>query len=311
MIPFNGQFAEETMLQLATVAYDSVNAPKKYTRDQRVFALSSYDILADAGHPAIQAQLSSSGAVQNPQGSKVLRSMMKQPKQQQGTTMDAQVRALNPAPTPNLHFGWFCLDSANKSIVLAFRGTEYLHDWLDDFDFIPAPYAPVPGRGTVHQGFQLAYLAIRDNLMKLLNQHAAGFQEILITGHSLGAALCALATLDILNLNPNLSPVVYTWAEPRVGHDDFVNFFNTHVNICYRVVNLWDVVPHLPPSIASYEHEGNQVTIDSGFSLDVVHNHVLPTGYVPGMKRWNHDHPPQDTQHLGRMALAAMVGQSK
>ena len=75
-------------------------------------------------------------------------------------------------------------------------------------------------------------------------------------------------------------------------------------------VNVWDVVPHLPPDIASYEHEGNQVTIDSGFSLDIVHNHVLSTGYVPGMVTWNKNHPTQDTQHFGRMAVAALVGQS-
>jgi hypothetical protein len=114
----------------------------------------------------------------------------------------------------------------------------------------------------------------------------------------------------LLNVTPQLSPIVYTWAEPRVGHDDFVTFFNTHVNICYRIVNVWDLVPHLPPDIALYEHEGNQVTIDSGFSLDVVHNHVLPTGYVPGMAKWNQDHPVQVTQHFGRMALSALVGKS-
>jgi len=112
-------------------------------------------------------------------------------------------------------------------------------------------------------------------------------------------------------VSQNLSPIVYTWAEPRVGHDDFVTFYNTHVNICYRIVNVWDVVPHLPPDIAEYEHEGNQVTIDSGFSLDVVHNHVLPTGYVPGMATWNKDHPPPDTRHFGTMAVAALVGRTR
>jgi hypothetical protein len=236
--------------------------------------------------------------------------MMDQPRQPQTATNDASVRALAASRSANLHFGWFCLDKPNQRLIVAFRGTQFIHDWLDDFDFIPAPYAPVPGRGTVHEGFQIVYLAVRDNLIALLNKYSAGYRELLITGHSLGGALCPLATLDLLNLNQNLSPVVYTWAEPRVGHDDFVTFFNTHVNICYRIVNVWDVVPHLPPDIAGYEHEGNQVTIDSGFSLDVVHNHVLSTGYVPGMATWNKDHPPHDTQHFGRMAVAALVGQS-
>jgi hypothetical protein len=42
-----------------------------------------------------------------------------------------------------------------------------------------------------------------------------------------------------------------------------------------------------------------------------VHNHVLSTGYVAGMAKWNQDHPPQDTQHFGKMAVAALVGQSR
>jgi triacylglycerol lipase len=311
MIPFDGQFAEETMLPLAEAAYDATHPPQNYTLHQKQFALTAYDILADANHPAIQRQLSATGTVQKVSGQNVLQSMLEQPRRHQGTTTDAQVKLLAAAPPANLHFGWFCLDQANQTVILAFRGTEYIHDWMDDFDFIPAPYAPVPGRGTVHQGFQLVYLTIRNNLVALLNKYSSGYTQIFITGHSLGGALCALAAVDVLNINSNLAPVVYTWAEPRVGHDDFVTFYNTHVNICYRVVNVWDVVPHLPPEIAGYQHEGSQVTIDSGFSLDVVHNHVLATGYVPGMAKWNHDHPVQPTQHFGRMALSALVGQSR
>ncbi|HZQ17214.1 MAG TPA: lipase family protein [Terriglobales bacterium] len=306
MIPFDGQFAEQTMLPLAEAAYNATQVPQGYTFNQTAF-----EILANPAHPSVQKQLASLDPVQKSKRQKILQSMLNQPRQPQGTATDAAVRGLAAAAAPNLHFGWFCLDQPNNRLVVAFRGTEFIHDWMDDFDFIPAPYAPVPGRGTVHQGFQLVYLAIRDNLIALLNQHSSGFNEILITGHSLGGALCALAAVDIVNVNQTLAPVVYTWAEPRVGHDDFVNFYNTHVNICYRIVNVWDVVPHLPPEIAGYQHEGSQVTIDSGFSLDVVHNHVLATGYVPGMAKWNQDHPVQSTQHFGRMALSALVGQSR
>jgi hypothetical protein len=155
------------------------------------------------------------------------------------------------------------------------------------------------------------YLTIRENLIGLVKQYAAGCKSLLIVGHSLGGALCALAAPDLQNdVAENLSPVVYTLAEPRVGHDDFVSFYGTHINVCYRIVNLWDVVPHLPPDIAEYEHEGSEVTIDSGFSLDVVHNHALATGYAPGLARWNKDHPPQVTQHFGTIAVSALVGQT-
>lgn len=300
MIPFDGQFAEETALPFAQAAYDSTKPPAGYVADKTAF-----EIMADTTHPDYVAQFNRS----SDKHKEIVASMLEQPGQQQGATSDTAVRTLAKNPTANAHFGWVCLD--DEQLVVAFRGTEFIHDWLDDFDFIPAPYGPVPGRGTVHQGFQLVYYAIRASLRDLVQQNAGGRKQLLITGHSLGGALCALAAPDLLNdIAADLSPTVYTWAEPRVGHDDFVSFYNTHVNVCYRIVNVWDVIPHLPPDIAGYEHEGNEVTIDSGFSLDVVRNHVLVTGYVPGIQKWNKDHPVQATQHFGRMAVSALVGQT-
>jgi triacylglycerol lipase len=305
MIPFDGKFAEDIVLPLAKAAYDSTQPPTGFILNQTAF-----EILADPGHPDFQAQLAKAAAAKQPQQQKMLESMTEQPRQHQGTATEASVHALAASPAPNLHFGWVCVDPATQTLIVAFRGTEFLHDWLDDFDFVPAPYAPIPGRGTVHQGFQLVYYTIRANLRTLVQQHAPHCKNLLITGHSLGGALCALAAPDLLNDIDTLSPVVYTWAEPRVGHDDFVGFFDTHVNVCYRIVNVWDVVPHVPPDLSGYEHEGSGLTIDSGFSLDVVHNHVLATGYAPGIARWNATHPVQNTTHFGRTASATMVGRT-
>jgi triacylglycerol lipase len=305
MIPFDGKFAEDTVLPLAQAAYDSTKPPEGFVLNQTAF-----EILADPGHVDFQAQLARIDLAQRPQRQRLMQSMTQQPGQHQGTATDAAVRTLAANPSPNLHFGWVCVDVAAQKLIVAFRGTEFLHDWLDNFDFIPAPYAPIPGRGTVHEGFQLVYYAIRASLRNLVQQNAPKCKDLLITGHSLGGALCALAAPDLLNDIDHLSPVVYTWAEPRVGHDDFVSFLNTHVNVCYRIVNVWDVVPHLPPDLAGYEHEGSSVTIDSGFSLDVVHNHVLATGYAPGIAKWNAKHPLQDTTHFGRMAVAPMIGRT-
>jgi hypothetical protein len=301
MVPFDGKFAEGVVLPLAEAAYDSTKPPAGFTSGSTAF-----EIAADPTDAGYKTQFARS----NPQHQKMMQSMMKQPPQLQGVNTQSGALALRANPNPNLHFGWVCVDSANRRLIVAFRGTEFLHDWFDDFDFIPEPYAPIPGRGTVHQGFQLVYYAVRESVRPLVQKNAPLAKELLITGHSLGGALCALAAPELLKDNPELSPIVYTWAEPRVGHDDFVTVFNTHVNVCYRIVNVWDVVPHLPPDLAGYRHEGNGVTIDSGFSLDVVRNHVLPTGYAPGIAKWNHSHPVQPTRHFGRMAVSALVGQT-
>jgi hypothetical protein len=308
MIPFNGQFAEQYVYPFAHGAYDAENAPPNYSKGSDAFA-----VVADLS-PEFEARLNKLDAKHR----KPFEAMLAHPRRPRITdpskaTSEA-VKAMPRAAEPNQHFGWICLDKTNARLVVAFRGSEYFQDWLDDFDFSPTPYSPIPGRGTVHQGFQIVYESVRESVRstveKLVKAGAGGLKEILITGHSLGGALSGLAAPDLLNdIASKLAPIVYTWAEPRVGHPDYVRFFDTRVNICYRVVNLWDVVPHLPPVLALYEHEGSALHIDSGFSLDIVRNHVLITGYAPGIAKWNQDHPPKPTR-LGVAPLVPMVGKT-
>lgn len=308
MIPFDGQFAQNYVYPFALGAYNAEDPPPGYSKNTDAF-----EILADLS-PAFQSRL----AIMDPRHRKPYNAMLANPRRPRitdaSTANSAAVQAMPRSPQPNQHFGWICLDAANSRLILSFRGTEYFRDWLDDFDFAPAPYSPIPGRGTVHQGFLIVYEAVRESvrstLSRLFPSEAAGLKEILITGHSLGGALSALAAPDLVNdLAVNLAPIVYTWAEPRVGHPDYVHFFDSRVNICYRIVNLWDVVPHLPPVLALYEHEGSSLHIDSGFTLDMVHNHVLVTGYAPGIAKWNQDHPSKLTR-LGVAPQFPLVGKS-
>ena len=305
MIPFDGPFAEKYVYPFALAAYTATTPPAGYTEGSTAFA-----IMADAGKVR--------SAIAIPKPNKMMQSMLDHPPQpvpNSPSAVPVPQKAVGPRSTsPNQHFGWICLDAANRRLVVAFRGTQYFHDWLDDLDFIPAPYAAVPGRGTVHAGFQLVYNAIRGSVRGTVQNlaNSGKCDTLLITGHSLGGALCGLAAPDLLNdIAANLSPIVYSWAEPRVGHSDFVSFLNTHVNVCYRIANQWDVVPHVPGVLAGYEHEGDQLTIDSGFlPPDVVRYHELATGYYPALVKWNQDHQPQPTRHFGMKVLGALVGKT-
>lgn len=306
MIPFDGRFAEDYVYPLALGAYDATKPPPGYTA-----GVNAFEIIANLGHPEFLAQNAKSSSKHR----QMMDAMVAQPKKPilVDIASATQPPAIAAGTPPNLHFGWVCLDTSasDTRLIVAFRGTEYFKDWMDDIDFIPTPYDPIPGRGTVHQGFQLVYYSVRDTVRTLVQTHAAACKSILITGHSLGGALCALAAPDLLNdVAATLPPTMYTWAESRVGHPDFVSFFNTHVNVCYRIVNFWDVVPHLPPALAIYEHEGNELPIDSGFHFSVVKNHSLITGYLPGLQKWNRDHPVQATAHFGRIAVTALAGRT-
>lgn len=183
-------------------------------------------------------------------------------------------------------FGWVFQDVAEKIAVISFRGTVSLEDWLRDFDFLPAIYQPVANFGTVHEGFQLVYLVLRSSLMNLLKQLDPGYTRLLITGHSLGAALCELAAPDLLhNADLTVEPDVLNFAGPRVGHHDFASLFDVQIDSCFRVVNLWDIVPQLPPPLALYEHVGQAVKVDGGFTLNELQAHSLPLSYGPGLEK--------------------------
>ena len=166
MIPFDGQFAQDYVYPLALGAYDATQAPPGYTAGTNAF-----EITADTTRAGFTGQLAALPGPVQPKVQKIMRSMLDHPRKPQLTQANANSQQLLAAPradSPNQHFGWICVDAKNKRLIVAFRGSEFFHDWLDDFDFIPAPYGPIPGRGTVHQGFQLVYYAVRDSVRQTI-----------------------------------------------------------------------------------------------------------------------------------------------
>lgn len=296
MNAFDGRFALNYIYPLAAAAYDepwNASASSALAGFEQVA-----EIRLDTKSPSFQVAL---GAAPSP-GSQSMLSAMTKPKGAgslaSAPTPTAALSMTNQAGIPlNDRFGWVGIDPSSNRLVIAFRGTQTATDWLHDFDFVSEPYRPIAGGGTVHQGFQHVYYAVRDNLLALVRERCGSIREVLVTGHSLGAALATLALPDIVNflrgqsgVPENLAVTLYNLASPRVGHTDFKNFFNTQFP-CWRIVNHWDLVPDMPPKLAGYMHVGAELPIDSGFSLSVAHNHVLTTGYLPGLKTWNEQHP--------------------
>jgi triacylglycerol lipase len=172
-------------------------------------------------------------------------------------------------------FGLMGHNRTTRTAFVSFRGTSDVEGWLADLDAIPDAYLPVSGFGQVHAGFQDVYELVQKNIAANLAAATAGCDQILITGHSLGAALAVLAAPDVFrSMPPNtIEPRLITFAGPRVGLIDFVDAFNAAIESCFRVVNFLDVVPYVPP--APYVHVGAQITVDSGGPVQIGWRHSL------------------------------------
>jgi len=140
----------------------------------------------------------------------------------------------------------------SDTVLLAFRGTDNPKEWLTGFDQSPSPLPEDIYAGShkisVHRGFLNLYLRLR-------NQIFAGLQSlkpksILIAGHSLGASLASLATLDISWHDFQIHSV-YLYGSPRVGDPYLAQAFHQQdaASNVYRIANTMDIVTDLPSSL--------------------------------------------------------------
>ena len=181
-------------------------------------------------------------------------------------------------------FGLVAWNATTSTALVAIRGTKTVWEWIGDFEAAPVPWFVTPADGDAHMGFQLTYEHLCSSLRGLLRQGCAGVKKVLVTGHSLGGALAAMAAFDIFaNLGLGVTPEVYTFAGPRVVSPGFAALVTGALPTFWRVVNFMDVVPQVPtPPV--YKHAGQEVLVHGGFKpLDVTYAHHLTT-YLAGMQ---------------------------
>ncbi|XP_078153492.1 phospholipase A1-II 1-like [Carex rostrata] len=180
-----------------------------------------------------------------------------------------------------------------RDIVVAWRGTLEVSDWVNDMDITLVSASTLLGRAIdnndeplVHMGFLSIYTSDNPNscfnkqsareqvlteIGRLTDKYSGEETSITITGHSLGAALATLNSIDIISNHLNRSnhspsdtcPVTgIVFASPRVGNSDFKNMYNQMPNLrLLRIRNTLDIVPKCPPPI-SYCDVGVELTID-------------------------------------------------
>ena len=154
-------------------------------------------------------------------------------------------------------------DSHTKSIFVAFRGSSNIQNWLDNIQI--SKISPYNDKSIdVEKGFYKAYTYVKDGLINNLPGLAKKYHtnSLLITGHSLGAAMATLMAYDIVTLFPNYKlSYLINFGSPRVGNPAFVNSFNqyAHSFTHYRITHYYDIVPHVPEEILGYLHISNEI----------------------------------------------------
>ena len=171
----------------------------------------------------------------------------------------------------------------DDSIYLSFRGSSDVSDFIADLDAFQVPYDYVPTNGKVSEGFQMAYTGddtypVESAILSKLDEltMTGNFDNLYITGHSLGAALAFLAFPDFSqNVSGVDNVVMYNFAGPAAGDSEWVSTYEGEYSanrISFRIVNQYDLVPMLPPlgldcPDLSYQHVDNKFEITFGQQL--------------------------------------------
>ena len=147
-------------------------------------------------------------------------------------------------------------------LVISFRGTVDLENWLLDLDVFKKALACGV---MVHAGFLAAADALLPGIIAALlpaGVDKAKLKPIVLTGHSLGGALASLVALFLQREGLPVAGV-YTFASPRVGNAAWRNAYTAALgDRSYRVIAQGDLVPLLPSVLDSYRHIGQEIMLE-------------------------------------------------
>jgi predicted lipase len=98
----------------------------------------------------------------------------------------------------------------------------------------------------VHKGFYKAEQAVINDVMNAVKVLKSQFPNysILITGHSLGAAMATLTSLDLISAGYPVRMI--NFGSPRVGNDEFSAYSSSTIIDHSRNTHYKDMVVHIP-----------------------------------------------------------------
>lgn len=142
--------------------------------------------------------------------------------------------------------GYIGYHNGQKTIYVSFRGSESIKNWIDNLDVVLTNY-PLCSKCEVHKGFYGAEQDSLSNVLTEVKKLKSQFPSytVLVTGHSLGAALATLTILDLQKAG--ISPLkLFNYGSPRIGNDEFAAYASSVLIDHNRVTHRKDMVVHSP-----------------------------------------------------------------
>ena len=196
-------------------------------------------------------------------------------------------------------FGYIAKDN-NNNFYIIFRGTMDKNDITTDIDYKQTTLDNLNDI-KVHEGFYNRYMLLEQDILRTLNNNIGNINNIILSGHSLGSAIATICAYKIKkNINIDCNKIyAYLFASPRVGNTNFCEDYNNNIPKTYRIVNISDIIPTLPPPISPnfeipskpyfFEHVGlikNVIYFDNNWK-SVLNNHLIYNyrNYIENIKK--------------------------
>jgi predicted lipase len=169
-----------------------------------------------------------------------------------------------------------------KEVIVVFRGSHSLRDWLLNFCFFQVEYQSDLHRGKVHWGIaqqlqqkcrnkqsRTAFLPLHQSLTELLTPMVQQGKKVSFIGHSTGGAMAVLYGDLFERKHPKKTKRVVTFGQPSVGGRSFAKQYNL-AHKTYRICCDIDMITFLPPFPYWYVHVGKMLWLHE----DVIYEHI-------------------------------------
>lgn len=164
-------------------------------------------------------------------------------------------------------------------ILVANRGTYSPEEMLANMNYSQRNFMS----GKIHNGFYEIYNNIRVELLAKIKQEVdEGAQRIILTGHSMGAAVSVLCACELKEKYPTLQLTCYTFGMPRIGNKEFVLYVDDNIKL-YQFINDSDQVPMFP-----FPSSPNFVFNKLPFMYDCITNGIIRFQKNKGSMMLNH-----------------------